>query len=360
MVQRNFILTDLMKTGNTPLLEGYVRFNSLKDQEFTMTGEYYTIFGPDHRDVSTYDRKIALIDIRTENQRVKSKVFDSGIQLRIKKLKEMGFVFIFATPYESQENVESMKQLYYPTLDMKAHKWYGGVSWFWYYMILKHVRSKFNVNHYKKKYTFLYLNKNPRGHRIKLYDKLIQHRLIENSLVSFVDHPTKPFDLPKEYELPWLDAKQPYPKTGMDQELFDKPYQDTVASIVSETNDNNTDVFMTEKVWKPILMEQIFVVHGNYQYLKKLKELGFKTFENIIDESYDNEKDRNLRIEKLVGAIRSITDRSHVDLYSETIEIRKHNKKHFFNRSAFSEVVNKEILSWLKFFDSSQVSSTKS
>ena len=187
-----------------------------------------------------------------------------------------------------------------------------------------------------------------------------ESRLLENSLVSFVRHPTDPFELPKEFELPWLDAKQPYPAYGMDQDVTEKPYEKTIASIISETNDNDTDVFITEKLWKAILMKHVFVVHGNHHYLKKLKELGFKTFDNVIDESYDNEKDKNVRIEKIVAAVLDIRDKNAYQLYEQTEAIRVHNQRWFWNKNAISKVVNDEILLWLKFFDSSQVPSTKS
>ena len=130
---------------------------------------------------------------------------------------------------------------------------------------------------------------------------------IENSLVSFVRHPTKPFELPKEFELPWLDPKQPYPAYGMDQDVAEKPYEQTIASIISETNDNDTDVFITEKLWKAVLMKHVFVVHGNYQYLKKIKELGFKTFDGIIDEGYDKITNLYSRVDRIASLIDNLT-----------------------------------------------------
>jgi hypothetical protein len=46
-------------------------------------------------------------------------------------------------------------------------------------------------------------------------------------------------------------------------------------------------VFLTEKIWKPILAYQPFIIVTNSYYLKALKELGFKTFSPFIDETYD-------------------------------------------------------------------------
>ena len=46
-------------------------------------------------------------------------------------------------------------------------------------------------------------------------------------------------------------------------------------------------IFLTEKIWKPILAYQPFIIVTNSYYLKALKELDFKTFSPFIDETYD-------------------------------------------------------------------------
>jgi hypothetical protein len=45
---------------------------------------------------------------------------------------------------------------------------------------------------------------------------------------------------------------------------------------------------MTEKTAKPIWAKRLFVMFGTPGFLKKLHELGFKTFDHVIDESYDS------------------------------------------------------------------------
>ena len=41
-MQHNFILTDVMKTGNHVDLEQFIHMHTLQKQKFDMTGEYYT------------------------------------------------------------------------------------------------------------------------------------------------------------------------------------------------------------------------------------------------------------------------------------------------------------------------------
>ena len=65
-MQRNFILTDIMKTGYHVQFEQFIDMNTLSDQSFEATGEYYTLH---NYDLDSYDRRFAIIDTRhSKNQ----------------------------------------------------------------------------------------------------------------------------------------------------------------------------------------------------------------------------------------------------------------------------------------------------
>ena len=355
-MQRNFILTDVMKTGNHLKLEKFIDMNTLKDQVFDYAGEYYTLH---NFDLDSYDRRFAIIDTRKANNRVNTLEFTAELEKRYKLLHSQGFIFIKANPWESLENVNNTPQ--YPEIDIKHIKWNGGVSWFWWYMYDKHLNHKFKFTHdhfgsyWYKKHDFLYLNKQPREHRTKLYNKLLEENVLSKSLYTFLGLKS-PRRLSKEHELPWVDANN-YPMRGMDQDITEQPYIDTVCSIVSETNDNDTDVYMTEKIWKPIIAQHVFVVHGNHLYLQKLRELGFKTFGSYFNESYDLENNRDKKIDAIVSLCKDLKTKDWQDIYRQTIALRQHNYDTLFNKEKLSEEVNKTLISFLEFFDNSQVSS---
>ena len=347
-MQRNFILTDVMKTGNHLDLEDFIHMHTLEDQSFDCTGEYYTLH---NFDLDSYDRRFAIIDTRWANARVQSNPeFMPELKRRCELLHSQGFMFIKSNPWESVENIETKPQ--HPEIEIKHIKWSGGVSWFWFYMYRKHLRKQYNFNHKSKKYDFLYLNKQKREHRIKLYNLLKEKNILDNSLSTF--HQLDNTKLPEEYELPGV---KDYPFRGLDQDIFEKPYNDTKYSLVSETNDNDTDVFMTEKIWKPIIAQHVFVVHGNYLYLQKLREIGFKTFSKYIDESYDIERDTQKRINKIITLCRHLKHRDWQDIYLQTQALRQYNFDIFSNKEKLSEQINKTLVGFLEFFDSSQVSS---
>ncbi len=345
-MQRNFILTDVMKTGYHVELEQFINMNTLTEQQFDITGEYYSLH---NYDLDSYDRRFAIIDVRQANIRLQDNLeFHAELKKRCELLHSQGFVFIKSNPWESFENIKNTPQ--YPEIEIEHIKWTGGVSWFWYYMYNKHKDTKFNFDHSNKKYNFLYLNKQPREHRRKLYSKLLDKGILENSL--YTNWPTR--KLPAEYELPWA---QDYPQYGKDQDLFEKPYNDTNCSIISETNDNDTDVFITEKIWKPIIAQHVFVVHGNHLYLQKLREIGFKTFGSYFDESYDLESNRDKKVDAIVSLCKDLKTKNWQDIYRQTIALRQHNCDTLFNKEKLSEQVNKTLISFLEFADTSQVSS---
>ena len=179
-----------------------------------------------------------------------------------------------------------------------------------------------------------------------MWNTLNEKKLLGNSLISFLGL-KPPIRLNPDYELPWVDTKN-YPMHGMDQDFFVRPYKHTACSIVSESNDNDT-IFITEKLWKPILCQHFFIVHGNYLYLQKIRELGFKTFGQYFDESYDLESDPVKRIEKITTLIESLKGFDWKDAYLSSQDLRKHNYDLFWSDPAYQKEVRKTVGEFLGF-----------
>jgi hypothetical protein len=74
-----------------------------------------------------------------------------------------------------------------------------------------------------------------------------------------------------------------------DKDSFLQLYDNFFVEIVCETYFTGKTFFPTEKVWRPILLKTPFIVQGPVNFLKKLKKIGFKTFSNYWDESYDED-----------------------------------------------------------------------
>ena len=93
--------------------------------------------------------------------------------------------------------------------------------------------------------------------------------------------------------------------------------------IVIETSVHS--VFFSEKTFKPVRYFQPFVLIGGAGSLKKLKELGYKTFEDYIDEGYDSILDNEKRIEY---AVKSAVDFMMQDNLSKILNDMYHILKH--------------------------------
>lgn len=347
-MQSNFVLTDVMRTGPHQDFESFISMHTLEDQRFHYTGDYYTLH---NYDLDSYDRKLAIIDVAvTKNDNIKeNKEFNADLRKRCNLLHSQGFKFIKATPWESIDNLRKVDT--HPGIDIPHLKWTGGVSWFWWYMYNKHLGNKFDFVHTNKKYDFLFLNKMPRRHRTNLYNALQDTTILDNSLVTYWPHNKK---LSAEFELPWVDD---YPNQGMDQDFFEKPYNETKYSLISESNDTDDEIFMTEKIWKPIIAQQPFVVHGNHLYLQKLREMGFKTFGAYFDESYDLQSDKDKKINEICKLCKDLLVKDWRDLYLHSKSLRQHNYDHFFDKKALGKEIDKTLVGFLEFFDSSQITS---
>ena len=102
------------------------------------------------------------------------------------------------------------------------------------------------------------------------------------------------------------------------------PYHKSKIELVAETV---TDYFfITEKTTKPIRAGIPFVMIGSYNFLKKLRRIGFKTFSPFIDESYDDEVDLDTRIQKACTAFKDYVMDDTVDP-SELWQVCDHNQK---------------------------------
>ena len=110
-----------------------------------------------------------------------------------------------------------------------------------------------------------------------------------------------------------------------------KEYLDSYIHIVTETSFEDDILFFTEKISKPIIGLQPFIVFSNKGFLKQLKEFGFKTFDKIIDESYDEEEDNVERFLKITNEIKKLSslslDELH-ELYISVLDICIYNRNH--------------------------------
>lgn len=174
-------------------------------------------------------------------------------------------------------------------------------------------------------------------------------KIIENPNVEYIDKIES--ILPYELDTHHLSTNE---KTnfGATNNMKDW-YSETYVNLVTETFFGR-NVFLSEKIFKPLSNLQPFIVLGDYATLAELKRLGFKTFEPFIDESYDLEIDPKERIKKIEIEIEKLKNKSIEEIhnwYYSIKDILLHNQKHMYSfetYECFEEIFEKIKLDYEK------------
>jgi len=102
-------------------------------------------------------------------------------------------------------------------------------------------------------------------------------------------------------------------------------YNQTAYTLVCESQFENRWSFFTEKIIKPMLAKRVFVACSGRYFLRNLREWGFKTFDGIVDESYDQEFELGRRINMLADSMRQLAERDQREVYEQARPILEHN-----------------------------------
>jgi len=266
-------------------------------------------------------------------------------------------------------NALNFQKIYYFFHGFAALDWYRG-----YYAInypKKIVKSYSN--------DFISYNRiihGDRSYRIYFISKLLENNLVQNGLISF--------GVDSESKLTWQDElANPASKLStnskkhilknlikLDKKLtidgesipgsasasipisvtvhdpyHNMPNFDSFWHVVTETVFYYDKLHLTEKIFKPIVSKQPFMLlaaPGNLAYLKRY---GFKTFDSVIDESYDDIQDPDQRIDAVVDQLNwycNLTDAEKLDIAGKLEPIIEHNFHHFYGE--FRHIITRELL----------------
>jgi hypothetical protein len=108
---------------------------------------------------------------------------------------------------------------------------------------------------------------------------------------------------------------------------------DSLFYIPTETVFFGQRLHLTEKTFKPIALEMPFILVAPAGSLEYLRSYGFKTFNGIIDESYDTETNDLLRLEKIIKLIKeldSLSKNEKMQIHKQCLPIVEHNYHHFY------------------------------
>lgn len=190
----------------------------------------------------------------------------------------------------------------------------------------------------KKPYSFVFLNRNPRNHRKTLIGLLEENGSLKNALWSDF---SRNIYLPDEYEdRDSLNVTVYQKKLGHTVHdiiypngvIIPKLFQDSYFSLVTETNYDFPHSLRSEKIYKTILAGHPFIVVSSQGYYRDLKSLGYKTFEGLIDESFDEIENDDQRLIKISQSVRELLDNDLDSFLQECKPICEHNRLNFLER----------------------------
>jgi hypothetical protein len=187
-------------------------------------------------------------------------------------------------------------------------------------------------------------------HRAKIFEKLCTTNLLDKSYVSLINNDYKGnistiYYSPELQQLEQAEAvrakelnsgvfnsyeytlshpRLPHIRYPVSRQIPSSIYQNSYYSIVAETNWNQY-VFSTEKTVKPLFARRLFVMFSAQHHLKQLQEYGFKTFSSVIDESYDNEVDDELRWDMAFDQIIALSNMDPIWVQEKIKDILEHN-----------------------------------
>ena len=228
---------------------------------------------------------------------------------------------------------------------------------------------------------FLSWNRRYRKHRVLLVLALEQLDLVDKSLISFqkIDgengHDTfmnqvtniqtddqdfvgrlnlygnTPFEFDDAVVIPRFANKLPLVidgETDINKMCEDwghtaQYYKQTLVSLVTETNYNTKECTLTEKSFKPMYNKHPFMIVGVPGTIRGLQDLGFKTFSEFWDESYDDESQPGLRMEKILNNVKLIaswTPDQVLDFKRRVKPILEHNYNMFSEPGSVAVVNN--------------------
>jgi hypothetical protein len=261
------------------------------------------------------NHQLTIIDLSSEHWGA------NGIDAAYEKFNSLGINFLLLS-HEPTDHKKYKRMLYYPH---------------WYHYSVKNFEILENITH-NKMYMWSCLNLNPRPHRIYNY-------MLSRSKPYFAQSKFSMFNSPEDWcsrdddivldqvvVTAWQQAKQKLPTiesvVGKGLDLSIPELTDTYIHLVTEST-IMPRVFITEKTWKPIAAQQLFLVFGNPGTVSALRQLGIDVFDDIIDHSYDIELDWSKRISMIHNVIETLLSKNLELIYQRTATRRKHNQEIF-------------------------------
>ena len=278
---------------------------------------------PDQALEQVKKHQLTIIDLSSEHWGV------GGIDTAYETINSLGINFLLLS-HEPTDHKKFERMLYYP---------------YWYFYSVKNFKLPKEVS-INKTYSWSCLNYNPRVHRIHNYILSRGKPYFSQARFSMHNAPEERCARPDDVVLDqtiineWklLRTLLPQCVTGYKpdgafslDDLTIPELADSYLHVVTETI-ILPRVFITEKTWKPIAMQQLFLVFGDPGIIAALRQLGVDVFDDIVDHSYDNEPRWQQRLDMVHQSLEKLLSKDLQLIYQQTKYRREQNQIRFKNK----------------------------
>jgi hypothetical protein len=240
------------------------------------------------------------------------------------------------------------------------------------YMPIEIINIYQDVNVYKKEFLFDFLPGLKKSHREFVFNSLTLSGLVDKSIVSIynVDNVDQRLQWGFDYQTAVLEKNdlEEFSKIKNNNEISStavdtikyksglsawasslvpwKIYENSYYSLVTESNADGYN-FITEKTAKPLLAKRLFVVFSSQYHLATLKKWGYKTFSDVIDESYDLEPDYNKRMRMAWEQVEYLATLDPNTVLAQLTPVFEHNHQLILDRASVYHKIKDFITSFI-------------
>jgi len=201
-------------------------------------------------------------------------------------------------------------------------------------------KSRFNpvpADSYQKQYIVSSLNGQSKYHRIENFIKLRAKPYFNKILFTMHNNfdlerckleTQEEFwnsDIVKQFES-LLDSEELQQGYTNDHSAVHPAYSDAYVNYVTETSIRTSEIFCSEKTWKPVMTGQFGIWLSNPGHVEFLRAIGLDVFDDVFARhAYDSKPNLNQRIDSIHTLIDSIMSTDLTSIYQDTLGRRQAN-----------------------------------